>query len=193
MKTKITFVDQTTNKIITNVKISKTQPPKNPTNKTFPIDFVIGDSIAAGLASYVIPGVVRNLSYGIKSTDARGISKVGATPKEILGFLTEIDSNKLLNKRILLSSGYSNGPTQKLKIKDQLIYLKGLGCNILLVGATTDPPQNLMVLSDANEQLNLIATEYGVIFLGGFTPSKDRIHPLSYKEYYNNNVLPYEK
>jgi hypothetical protein len=76
-------------------------------------------------------------------------------------------------------------------VKDQISYLKGLGCIILLVGATDNPPTNLAsVLSDGNTQLALIATEYEIIFLGGFSPSNDRIHPV-YSLYYNNNVSPY--
>ena len=167
-------------------------------------NFVIGDSIAAGLASLTISKTKRSGAYSdssgkriAPSKDEWGTSQVGANPEAILGFINEIGSAKLSGKKVLLSSGYTNGPAQKQKVKDQLALLKGWGCKVYLVGATNKPPQNLSSahptgLSDANTQLKSIADEYGFTFLGEFTPSNDGIHPV-YKNYYNSNVAQYNK
>jgi hypothetical protein len=167
-------------------------------------NFVIGDSIAAGLASLTISKTKRSGAYSdssgkriAPSKDEWGTSQVGANPEAILGFINEIGSAKLSGKKVLLSSGYTNGPAQKQKVKDQLALLKGWGCKVYLVGATNKPPQNLSGaypggLSDANTQLKSIADEYGFTFLGEFTPSNDGIHPV-YKNYYNSNVSQYNK
>jgi predicted chitinase len=171
-----------------------------------PINFVIGDSIAAGLAKLAISSTNRSGAYNDRngkrvppSKDEWGISQVGANPGAILGFINEIGSSKLSGKKVLLSSGYTNGPAQKQKVKDQLALLKEWGCKVLLVGATNNPPQNLSGsapngLSDANTQLKALAEQYGFTFLGEFTPnSSDHIHPNSYPVYYNTSILPYTK
>ena len=59
------------------------------------IDYIVGDSIAAGIAIGPFKLSTRSGSVGIKSTDAKGISKVGARPIEILGYLNEIGKEKL--------------------------------------------------------------------------------------------------
>jgi len=84
-------------------------------------NFIVGDSIAAGTA--IAAGLKRSGAYGVKSVDDKGISKVGAPPQEVLGFLKEIGDSKLKDKIVILSSGISNGPDALEKVKEQLKYL----------------------------------------------------------------------
>ena len=44
------------------------------------IDYIIGDSIAAGTAIYGFGLKNRSGNFGVKSKDDKGISKVGAPP-----------------------------------------------------------------------------------------------------------------
>lgn len=55
------------------------------------VDFIIGDSIATGIANSGF-SKSRNAGFGSKSSDDKGISKVGAKPSEILGYLNELDA-----------------------------------------------------------------------------------------------------
>ena len=64
------------------------------------IDYIIGDSIAAGVAITAFK-LNRSGAYGVKSIDDKGISKVGASPAEVLGFLNEIGKEKLKSKNII--------------------------------------------------------------------------------------------
>jgi hypothetical protein len=156
-------------------------------------DFIVGDSIAAGTA--IAAGLKRSGSYGVKSSDDKGISKVGAPPKEVLEFLKEIGDSKLKDKIVILSSGISNGPDALEKVKEQLKYLQGLNCKVYIIGVSNDPTNaggksKFPKLVGMNEKLTEVAKEYNFVFLGGFKPSSDNIHPSSYQNYYKDVVVP---
>lgn len=155
-------------------------------------DFIVGDSIAAGTA--IAAGIKRSGSFGVKSSDDKGISKVGASPKEVLDFLKEIGDSKLKDKIVILSSGISNGPDSIDKVKEQLKYLQGLNCKVYLIGVSNDPTNasgknKFPKLVGMNEKLTEAAKEYNFVFLGGFKPSSDNIHPSSYQTYYKDVVV----
>jgi hypothetical protein len=154
--------------------------------------FIVGDSIAAGLSSRAGLGTNRSFAYGIKSKDIHGITQVGASPKTVLGFLAEIGNAELHGKKILLSCGYTNDPSQKAQIEAQLKQLKACGATVLLVGATNKPPKGKN-LEYANFKLKELADKYGATFLGEFEPAADGLHPKSYASYYDNNVKKYTK
>jgi hypothetical protein len=155
-------------------------------------NFIVGDSIAAGTA--IAAGLKRSGAYGVKSVDDKGISKVGAPPQEVLGFLKEIGDSKLKDKIVILSSGISNGPDALEKVKEQLKYLKGLNCKVYIIGVSNDPTNaagktKFPKLVGMNEKLTEVAKEFNFVFLGGFKPSSDNIHPSSYQTYYKNTVV----
>lgn len=153
------------------------------------IDFIIGDSIAAGTAINGFGLKNRSGAYGIKSKDDKGISKVGAPPNEILGFLNEIGKAQLTGKNIILSCGISNGPGKIEIVKQQLNLLKEVRATVFIIGVSNNPPDNLPGLKGMNATLEKIASDYGYTFFGGFEPSADRIHP-NYSSYYKTNIKP---
>ncbi len=153
------------------------------------IDYIVGDSIAAGIAINGFGLKNRSGAYGIKSTDSKGISEVGASPKKILGFLNEIGKQKFTNKNVIISVGLSNGPKDLTNIKSQLQLLKDVNAKVYMIGVSNDPPANLSDLKGGNDKLKNLASEFGFTFFGGFTPSSDKIHP-NYSDYYKNVIKP---
>jgi hypothetical protein len=158
------------------------------------IDYIVGDSIATGIA---------NAAYGKKrdggyvpneSSDDMGISRVGAPPSQVLEFLTTI-KEKLSNKNIILSTGLSNSAgdiSGGLKIiEEQLKLLKDTGSRVYIAGITNNPPStgNLPKLKDQGRQLDALANKFGFTYLEDFTPNTDLIHP-KYGSYYNTNIKP---
>lgn len=152
------------------------------------IDYIVGDSIAAGIA---INGfsLKRSGSYAIKSTDDKGISEVGATPKKILGFLNEIGKQKFTSKNVILSTGFSNNASDITNIRNQLQLLKDVSAKVYMIGISNDPPSNLSSLKGGNDTLKKLADEFGFTYFGGFKPSSDGIHP-SYSAYYKDVIKP---
>lgn len=153
------------------------------------IDFIVGDSIAAGTAIFGFSLKNRSGEYGVKSSDTKGISQVGASPKTVLGFLNEIGREKLRGKNVILSSGISNGPGDLATVKTELIFLKELNARVFIIGVSNNPPANLQGLVGMNEKLQNLATQFGFTFFGGFEPSSDLIHP-NYLAYYKSNIKP---
>ena len=153
------------------------------------IDYIIGDSIAAGVAINAFK-LKRSGKYGEKSIDDKGISKVGASPAEVLGYLNEIGKEKLKSKNIILSGGISNNTAALDKVKEQLKFLKDLEAKVFLIGVSDTPPAKIAGLVGMNPKLEALAKEFGFKFLGGFKPSTDGIHPPSYDKYYASNIKP---
>jgi len=153
------------------------------------IDYIIGDSIAAGIA---INGfkLKRSGAYGIKSSDDKGISKVGAPPSEVLGFLNEVGKDKLKSKNVILSSGISNGPSKISVVEQELQLLKDINAQVFVIGVSNNPPSNLSGLVGMNAKLEALVKKFGFTFLGGFEPSSDKVHPASYDKYYKNHIVP---
>ena len=172
----------------------------NPTSTNTPTgggksDFTFGDSIASGL-------VGRQGANQQTVMDASGVSKVGASPADVLGQLQSFDKTKLKDKVVRLSSGITNNPSDLKSVEDQIKYLVSVGAKVQLVGVTNTPPKTgnykhlEKSLSGMNDKLSALAAKYsdkGVSFLGGFTPGTDGIHPSNASELntkFNVDVLP---
>ena len=151
------------------------------------IDYIVGDSIAAGIAISSFKCSTRSGSYGIKSTDAKGISKVGAKPSEVLGYLNEIGKEKFRGKNVIISTGLSNNPSDLTNIEKQLQLLKDVDAKVYMIGVSNNPPDNLKAI--VNSKLETLATKFGFTYFGGFAPSSDKIHPV-YGDYYNKSIKP---
>jgi len=176
-------------------------PPAPPGNVNQPTgggksNFTFGDSIASGL-------VGRQGANGQTVMDASGISKVGASPADVLGQLQAFDQSKLKGKTVRLSSGITNNPSDLKSVEDQIKYLVSVGAKVQLVGVTNTPPQKGTTyghleksLAGMNDKLSALAAKYadkGVMFLGGFKPGSDGIHPANASELnssYNVDVQP---
>lgn len=159
-------------------------------------DFTFGDSIASGLAG-------RQGDNQQTVMDATGVSKVGASPADVLGQLQSFDKSKLKGKTVRLSSGITNNPSDLASVEEQIKYLVSVGAKVQLVGVTDTPPKQGTTyghleksLSGMNDKLSALASKYtdkGVTFLGGFTPGSDGIHPANAADLnssYNVDVLP---
>jgi len=172
-----------------------TQP--TPSVPTGGIDFIFGDSIASGIATVI--GVNRTANVGVKKSDSRGISQVGAPPSIILGFLKERQS-ELSGKNIILSGGLTNDVNGLPTIKKQLELLKSLNAKVYLVGVADEkdfaqPKLGATIkagLKGKDAELKKLAESFGFIFLGGFESSDVIGHP-KYSIYYQNNVKRYFK
>jgi hypothetical protein len=153
------------------------------------IDYIVGDSIAAGIAIGPFKLSTRSGSVGIKSTDSKGISKVGARPIEILGYLNEIGKEKFRGKNVIISTGLSNGSKDVANIEKQLQLLKDVDAKVYMIGVSNSPPDSLKV-ELVNSKLENLATKFGFTFFGGFSPANDKVHPSSYTTYYNTAIKP---
>lgn len=153
------------------------------------IDYIMGDSIAAGIAINGFGLKNRSGAYAVKSKDAKGISEVGASPKKILGFLEEIGKQNFTNKNVILSTGLSNGPTDLDNIRKELQLLKDVNAKVYMIGVSNKPPSNLPDLKGGNDKLKTLASEFGFTFFGGFDPISDGVHP-NYSNYYKNTIKP---
>ena len=153
------------------------------------IDYIVGDSIAAGIAIGPFKLTTRSGHIGVKSTDAKGISKVGARPIEILGYLNEIGKEKFRGKNVIISTGLSNGSKDVANIEKQLQLLKDVDAKVYMIGVSNSPPDSLKV-ELVNSKLETLATKFGFTFFGGFAPSTDKVHPTSYTTYYNTAIKP---
>lgn len=175
-------------------------PSSTPANNNQPTgggksDFTFGDSIASGL-------VGRQGANQQTVMDASGVSKVGASPADVLGQLQSFDKTKLKGKVVRLSSGITNNPSDLKSVEEQIKYLVSVGAKVQLVGVTNTPPKTgdykhlEKSLAGMNDKLSALAAKYsdkGVSFLGGFTPGTDGIHPANASELntkFNVDVLP---
>ena len=151
-------------------------------------DYIFGDSIAVGLSMRA--GEKHPGKTGIEMRSKLGWSREGATPQEILKNIKEfIIDNDLTNKKVLLSSGYSN--SQDLNsIRNEIDVLRGADANVYLLGVSHTFPKE----GDHNDILEEIANEKGVTFLGGFDAPRDEVHP-SYGSLYNsiNSINEHEE
>jgi len=123
----------------------------------------IGDSIAEGF---------RNRG--------EGTTLVGASPSKVLSFLMQDlarNPNAYQNRLINLSTGISNNPNDLDSIRKQFELLSKLGTSVNVLGAAKG------TYDFQNQQLQKLANEFGLRFLGGFDPGPDRVHPVSYSSY----------
>lgn len=150
--------------------------------------FFIGDSIAHGYRT---------------SNSGQGITKGGMNTTWIRGQLDSLlakNPNALKGKTVVLSSGYSNEvhkPTVSLvdhktiiqpdeaKALSNIDYmvsrLKSANANVVLLGVADSYALYGGNGQRMNNQLAQIAQKNGVLFNGGFSNTKDNVHPSSYK------------
>lgn len=141
--------------------------------------YIIGDSIASGMAG-------RSGANQVKVKDTKGISMVGASPSQVLGFIKEIGKPALKDASVTLSTGATNAyksggdlPT----VKKQFTFLKDAKAKVSVAGTSTGPnkPPYQPALKQINDSLSAIVKTFGFNFLGGFT-STDGLHP-NYSKY----------
>jgi len=138
-------------------------------------DYIFGDSIAVGLS------VSAGEKYSKEMSTKLGWSREGARPQEILGKIREFIKDKdLTNKKVLVSSGYSNGQDLD-SIRNEIDVLNGAGANVYLLGVSHTFPKE----GEHNVILEEIANEKGITFLGGFDAPSDNVHP-SYRTLYSS-------
>lgn len=133
--------------------------------------------VALGSSSYVSANcyIGDSIAHGYRiNSKGTGITKVGANPKLVYSF---IQRQPCTDKTIYLSSGISNNPSDFNTVEKQLQSLKNH--NVKLLGTSVSFPKHG---NNLNIKLSSICSKYSnCTFIGGFTPSKDRVHPRSYK------------
>ena len=159
-------------------------------------DYIFGDSIATGLANSnklnrngaMVDSRDKLLP---SSKDSKGESRVGAPPTEILGYLKNFGAGSFDGKVVVLSTGYSNGPTLLDAIDKQLKFLKDANAAVCVVGVSTKLPSDKKHNRDGNAKLKQLADKYDFKYAGGFseTDSED-LHPISSANYWKSNILP---
>ena len=153
------------------------------------IDYIVGDSIAAGINNAMIPQgfKARSGKNAVPpSKDDKGISQVGAPAKKVFEFLVEIGKEKFNNKYVILSTGLSNSQSDYDTIKAQLKFLLDANvAKVFVVGVSNKPGEKFPKLEGANKKileiLKIINNASGKVppslwFLGEFVPSADSIH-----------------
>lgn len=117
-----------------------------------------------------------SIAHGYKQSHrAQGITRVGASSKEVLNKVKSTKCNK-----VVLSSGISNSVNDFVSVEKQLIYLNNKEVKVVLLGTSKTFPKRGNLL---NIKLNSVCSKYPTCtFNGGFIASKDNIHPKSYKE-----------
>ena len=159
-------------------------------------DYIFGDSIATGLANsnkLNRNGAMKDSRDNLlpSSKDSKGESRVGAPPTEILGYLKNFGAGGFDGKVVVLSTGYSNGPTLLDAIDKQLKFLKDANAAVCVVGVSTKLPSDKKNNRDGNAKLKQLADKYDFKYAGGFseTDSED-LHPISSANYWKSNILP---
>lgn len=137
-----------------------------------------GDSIANGY---------RQQSKGLGTTQNGASSS--AVYKQLQQALSK-NPNALRGKNIVLSSGYSNSVDDTNSINQQLALLKKAGANVQLLGVANQYNKFGQNGSAMNSNLQNIAKQHGVSFLGGFDAGNDLVHPKSYDDNYSGRLNP---
>ena len=127
----------------------------------------VGDSVAHGYKQ----------AYSARYGALNGTTEVGASASKVLQMLKGTDNIKC--HTVVLSSGISNSPTAYSVVDRQIQWLQTQNVNVLLLGTSNRFPK---YGNELNIKLNSICGKYSNCrFLGGFSPSKDKVHPKSYK------------
>lgn len=124
----------------------------------------VGDSIAHGLRDVV---------------KGKGKTTVGRKPHEVLSDMEEMGAESFRGKKVVLSTGLSNGTTDLESVRKQMEFLKNAGADVQIAGMSNSRKD----LAPGNQQLQQLSSEYGYKFMGGFDAGKDKIHPTSYTKY----------
>ncbi len=156
-----------------------TQSAETKINRTSAVH--IGDSIAVGLNA-------TNTGISHEITDQL---QIGASPKEVLDFIEATDVG---GKEVVLSTGISNNSSQAGLIEDQLRTLKVKGAKRVLVAGTAKGGKYEALNDDVRTAIEIVNAMYPnfIQFMGGFTPSADKVHPKNYADY-ADNVVPLDQ
>ena len=121
----------------------------------------VGDSIAHGYKQH-------NKGYGV--------TKVGANQRTVMNYVSLMKNEC---DKIYLSSGISNNPTDTQIVDQQLKVLFDAKKEVILFGSSKEFPK---YGNQLNNNLSSLCSKYSnCTFRGGFTPSKDKVHPVNYK------------
>ena len=127
----------------------------------------VGDSVAHGYKQ----------AYSARYGALNGTTEIGASASKVLQMLKGTQNIKC--HTIVLSTGISNSPTSFNIVDHQIQWLNTQDVNVLLLGTSNRFPK---YGNELNIKLNSICGKYSNCrFLGGFTPSKDMVHPKQYK------------
>lgn len=118
-----------------------------------------------------------SIAHGYKQQNkGHGVTKVGANPRTVLNYVSLMKNDC---DKIYLSSGISNNPTDTQMIDQQLKVLFDAKKEVILFGTSNDFPK---YGNQLNYNLSSLCSKYtNCTFRGGFTPSKDKVHPTNYK------------
>jgi len=126
-----------------------------------------GDSIATGLG--------HGSQRGTPNSDAHW----GRGAADTLALLNSRPKGTFRGKNIVLSTGILNSGADWDTVRSQISHLQGRGArSIRLVGVP-----NTSAYPGWNDQLNTIATDAGITFLGGYDPGNDGVHMSDYSTY----------
>ena len=139
------------------------------------IIYVIGDSIATGISGF---GGSVGKKVTVNTGFMQGITMVGAGPAKVLTFILELE-DQLANHTVILSSGIGNNSEAKSIVTAELKKLKELNCKVILAGVEEKSATGIA----SNKFLSGAAKTNSVLFLGGFTPGSDKIHPKNPTDY----------
>lgn len=131
----------------------------------------IGDSIAVGL-NEVDTGEAGNVENQLQ---------IGASPSTVYKFIKKQDVD---GKEIILSTGILNNMSQAEYVEKQLVELRNNGARrVLVVGVPTNPKYNGLnkILQNEVKKVNDRYQDFAV-FMGGYLPGNDGIHPEDYKQ-----------
>lgn len=168
--------------------------PATTPNKTVPYQQLmttmpmIGSSKPATVSGEYFVG--DSIAHGFRGK-GQGNTREGASSKEVLEKVRAIDENTLKSKEIVLSTGYSNSPTDTGSIEKQLEYLKSKGAKVKVIGVSNNYKGDETKAKQMNDNLKALSDKYGATFTGGFKASKDTVHPERYdKAFINSSITP---
>lgn len=159
----------------------KKEQEKNPTPTNNPQPLIYGDSIAWGVLN----------GTNMKKLNAQGVARVGARPDEILGNIRKAKAgnpNYFTNRIVVISTGYSNNPSDTKNIQQLLDELKG--ARVYVMGVHQEFKKDKSKGTEMNNNLSKWASERGFSFQGGFMNTKDSAYVHPDGSFYNNFTIP---
>ena len=128
---------------------------------------VTGDSIATGIG------------YNGQRGDENSSAQWGRNPQAQLDYMRGKGSEFYSGADVVLSAGLLNDPSQIQAVKEQIEFLLNSATrSIRLAGGPLSGSY-----ANVNSNLEAIAKEYGIDFIGGYEAGSDGVHPLSYNGY----------
>ena len=129
------------------------------------VPYFIGDSIANGLQT---------------AARGEGDTLVGRSPAAVLQAINRADSQQLAGRRIVLSTGLSNNPSDLRSVQAQFAALRAKGVdpsNITVVGLGSRSD-----IAEVAPSLQKIVNQNGANFTGNFQAGSDGVHPANYNQ-----------